>query len=364
MPEIARAKQEHIMLKPAFSVITWDNIGNTLTGVRIGANWRDHLHADDPAALDHAPTFAELFADYEVMLHECKTLEQVETHIADADFLIVHKEMLPADALRKGKKLRLIQHLGLDYRGIPMHAAQAMGVPVAATPLVNYIAVAEHNWAMILNHVKRMPQQRVYMQQRGYIDHVWGAPPELKIGLMGDLTLGLLGFGEIARPMARYAQAFDMKTLYWDARRFEELEVPYNVSYVDWDTLWSQSDILSVQIPIKPETHKIIGAREIGLMKPTALFVNTARGKLVDQPALVAALQARRIDGAALDVFYDEPLPADDPLHDLHEDLSYHVTLTPHSAWQGPWTWVRDSLNLWNNVLHILRGEPIDYQVG
>lgn len=358
------------MPKQAITIVTWDNIGNTLTGVRLregmGSGWRDKLLLDDPAAPADglAPTFEELFADYDVTLQECKTLEEVESHIADADYLVVHKEMLPGEVLQKGKKVRLVQHLGLDYRGIPMDTAKAMGIPVAATPLVNYLAVAEHNWAMILNHVKRMPQQRVYMQQRAYVQSTWGTPPELKIGLMCDLTLGLLGFGEIARPMARYAQAFGMKTLYWDARRFPELEEPYSVEYVDWETLWSKSDILSVQIPIKPETHKIIGAREIGLMKPTALFMNTARGKLVDQPALVEALQARKIGGAALDVFYEEPLPVDDPIHDLHEDLSYNVTITSHSAWQGPWTWVRDSLGIWNNVLHNLRGEPLDYQVG
>lgn len=356
------------MSKPAFTVVVWDNIGNTLWGVRLkgryGENWRNYLQAEDPAAIDYAPDFEELFADYDVTLHECKTLEEVDAHIADADFLVVHKEMLPGEVLAKGKKLRLVQHLGLDYRGIPMDTARAMSIPVAATPLVNYLAVAEHAWAMILSYLKRLPQHRVYMQQRGYMEDNWGAPVDLRIHLACDLTLGLLGFGEIARPMARYAQAFQMKTIYWDVRRFPELETQYGIEYVEWDALWQQSDILSVHIPIKPETHKIIGAREIGLMKPTALFVNTARGKLVDQPALVEALRKRRIGGAALDVFYEEPLPHDDPLHDLHEDLSYHVTITPHSAWQGPWTWVRDSLGIWNNVLHNLRGEPLDYQVG
>jgi phosphoglycerate dehydrogenase-like enzyme len=168
----------------------------------------------------------------------------------------------------------------------------------------------------------------------------------------------------IARPMARQAQAFGMKTLYWDVRRFPELEVAYGIEYVAWDDLFRCSDVLSVQIPIMPETHKIIGAREIGLMKPTALFVNTARGRLVDQPALVEALSQRKIGGAALDVFYEEPLPPDDPLHDLHQDLSYNVTLTSHSAWQGHWTHVRDSLGIWHNVLRVLRGESIEHQVG
>jgi phosphoglycerate dehydrogenase-like enzyme len=348
-------------------IVTWDNIGNTLWGVRLyrqyGDKWRDQLKPDDPAATGRAPTFDELFADYTVDLHECKTLEEVEAQIADADFLVIHKEHLPGEVLAQGKKLRLIQHLGLDYRGVPLAAARAMGLPVAATPLINYIAVAEHNWALILNHFKGLPRQRLHMQRRAYAEEGWGAAASLRIALMSDQVLGLLGFGEIARPMAEYARAFRMKTLYWDIQRFPDLEAKYGIGYIEWDDLFKQADILSVQIPIKPETHKIIGAREIGLMKPTALFVNTARGKLIDQPALVEALQKRQIGGAALDVFYEEPLPADDPLHNLHEDLSYHVALTPHSAWQGPWTWVRDSLGIWDNVLHVLRGEAIEHRV-
>lgn len=355
------------MAKEAITIVIWDNIGNVLWGVRTdddgASERRKNLKPDDPAALDAAPTFDELFADYDVTLHECHTLDEVEAHVADADFLIIHKEMLPGDVLAKGKKIRLLQHLGLDYRGVPMETARRMGIPVAATPLVNYLAVAEHDWALILNHLKRMPQQREWMQKRSYVEGGWGAPVDLKIILACDVTLGLLGFGEIARPLARYAQAFGMKTIYWDVRRFPELEAQYGVEYVEWEELWKRSDVLTVQIPIKPETHKIVGAKEFALMKPTALFLSSARGKLTDEDALIAALRERRIGGAALDVFYEEPLPVDSPIHDLHEDLSYHVTITPHSAWQGPWTWVRDSLGIWNNVLHTLHGEPIDYRV-
>lgn len=345
----------------------WDNIGNVLLGVRLrkqyGNEWRERLRPEDPSALATAPLFEEMFADYETQVHEVKTLDALDAVIANLDYLVVHKERVTPDVLAKGKKLRLIQHLGLDYRGVPMATAKEMGVPVCATPLINYIAVAEHAWAMLLNHYKQMEEQRRYIQSRAYVERGWGANiPNVRI--VQDYTLGLLGFGEIARPMARYAHAFEMKAIYWDVVRFPELEKEYHIEYVSWDDLWQRSDVLSVHIPIKPETEKIIGAREIGLMKPDAYFINTARGKLVDQPALVEALRNRKLGGAGLDVMYEEPLPADDPLHALHEDSSYNVTLTAHTAWQGPWTWVRDSLNIWNNVLHSLRGEPLDYQVG
>ena len=118
-----------------------------------------------------------------------------------------------------------------------------------------------------------------------------------------------------------------------------------------------------MQLALNEETNQIIGDREIRLMKPDALFVNTARGKLVDPAALTAALQERRIGGAALDVFYDEPLSPDDPLHALHNDLSYNVTLTQHIAWQGSWTHVRDSQEIWFNVRRLLDGDPLLYRV-
>jgi phosphoglycerate dehydrogenase-like enzyme len=348
-------------------ILVWDSVGNILWGVRLerihGDNWREKLRADDFAALDAAPQFDELFAGHDVELIECKSLADVEHHIADADFLNLHKVDLPAEVLERGKKLKLVQHLGLDYRGLPVGAARAAGIPAAATPLVNYLVVAEHNWALILNHLKSMPRQRVHMQTRAYVEQGWGAVHSLRLQIAADQTLGLCGFGEIARPMARYAAAFGMRVQYWDIRRFPDLEQSMNVEYVEWDTLWSTSDIVSVQLALNEQTHKIIGAREVEMMKPNALFVNTGRGKLVDQPALTAALQARRIGGAGLDVMYEEPLPVDDPLHALHEDLSYNVTLTPHSAWQGSWTHVRDSLGIWLNVLYAMRGEPIKYRV-
>jgi phosphoglycerate dehydrogenase-like enzyme len=135
------------------------------------------------------------------------------------------------------------------------------------------------------------------------------------------------------------------------------------MEYVEWDELFASSDILSVQLALNPDTEGIVGAREIGLMKPTALFISTARGKLVDQAALTEAVAAGRIGAVALDVFAEEPPPADDPLLRLHDGADERVTLTPHNAWQSPWTWVRDSQELWLNVRRSLRGEPIQHLV-
>lgn len=352
------------------NIVVWEEYNYVLLGVQFRKEYAHEidkrLPPDDPARAEwakDAPLFEELFAGYETNLCKVSTLEELETVIEDCDYLVVHKQRLPPEVLRKGKRIKLLQHMGQDFRGIPMETAREMGIPVCATPLINYIAVAEHAWTLLLHHYKQMREQERQMKERLYAERGWGATVS-NVRIVQDYTLGLLGFGEIARPMARYAHAFEMKCIYWDKVRFPpELEQQYHVEYVEWDDLFKQSDVLSVHIPIMPATEKIIGAREIGLMKPDAFFINTARGKLVDQPALVDALKHHRLGGAGLDVMFEEPLPVDDPLHELNEDPAYNVTLTSHSAWQGHWTHVRDSLNIWLNVYRHLRGQPLNYEV-
>lgn len=369
-------------------IVVWDSIGNTLLGVRPWASWEPAiqaaLRAEDPAAQEHAPPLAEildewdvdlvwfnsadepyvhfgqLYADYGDALRFSRDLDEIAAEVADADFVVLHKECLPAEAIREARRLRLIQHLGQDARGVPLAAARARGVPVAATPLVNYITVAEQVWAYILNWSKRLPALRQHMRDRAYAEH-WTRFPGTRY--LGDMTLGLLGMGEIARPIARVAQAFGMRVVYRDTVRFPELEEQYGMTFVTWNDLFRDSDVVSVQLALNPQTENIIAAREFGLMQPHALFVNTARGGLVDQAALTEALRAGQIGAVALDVFAEEPPAPDDPLLVMHDDADERITLTPHNAWQSPWTWVRDSQELWLNVARAMRGEPIQHLI-
>jgi phosphoglycerate dehydrogenase-like enzyme len=163
--------------------------------------------------------------------------------------------------------------------------------------------------------------------------------------------------------MARIANAFNTKIIYWDIVRFPDLEEQYGLQFVEWDEIFAQADVLSVQLALNEHTRGIIGSRDLSLMKPTSLFVNTARGKLVDQQALVEAIENGLIGGAALEVFEQEPLPEDDPLLDLHARYPSRVTLTPHCGSLSPWTWVRDSQTLWYNLLGFLQGKPVRHLV-
>ncbi len=268
-------------------VVVWDAVGNVTWGMRSWDEYPPLLQAqflrEDPNGRERIQTIESFLAPHTVTVSRVNSAEELDALIADADFFIAHKVSVPGEVLRKGKRLRLVQHLGLDYRGIPLDAVSALNVPLAAVPMVNYLAVAEHSWALILNHLKRLPQTRLHMQRRDYVD-CWGLfPPGLQ--LARDCTLGLLGFGEIARPMARIARAFDMRVIFWDVVRFPELERAYGVEWVPWEEVFKQADVLSVHLALNEQTRGIIGEHEIALMKPTAFFVNTARGRLVDQPA-------------------------------------------------------------------------------
>ena len=373
----------------ALKIVVWDNIGNTLLGMRPWEAWdervQQRLLTEDANARERVVTIQNLLSDHDVdlvwlwdpekaqrgfralfdevdaRLVETTSEQVIVDELRDADFVIVHKEQLPPQALQAAEKVRLVQHLGRDARGVPMDIARQMQVPVAATPLVNYSAVAEHVWAMILTDAKRMVDQREYMASRAY-QQEWGAyHPGVR--LISDLTLGLVGLGEIARPVARVARAFGMRTLYWDIRRFPDVEAELGVEFVEWDEIFRQSDVLSMQLALNPQTEGIIGKREFGLMKPTALFINTARGRLVDEAALAEALQSGEIRAAAIDAYAEEPLPIDSPLHALHEADDHRVILTPHSAAQGPWTWIRDSQDLWFNIRRVLDGETVQYLI-
>ena len=192
------------MAKEHIKIVVWDSIGNTVLGVRPWSSWEprqvEHFLREDPAGPERAKSFDELFADYDVELiwfnsadeaygafgtlgedyrdnlRPTKDVDEIAAEVEDADYLVIHKQRFPAESLLNAKNLKLVQHLGQDYRGMPVEAARQLGIPAAATPLVNYITVAEHVWAFVLNWLKRLPAIREYMRSRDYPSS-WGLFP-------------------------------------------------------------------------------------------------------------------------------------------------------------------------------------------
>jgi D-3-phosphoglycerate dehydrogenase / 2-oxoglutarate reductase len=190
--------------------------------------------------------------------------------------------------------------------------------------------LAEHTMSLLLAWTRQLPYMMTAVRHGN-----WSARHHPGVHRLAGQTLGLVGFGQSAAELARRARGFDLRIQAWvrDPAKYHEKAAALGVELVDFDRLLAEADILSLHVPLTPATRHLIGARELALMKPTALLVNTARGAIIDELALVEALRTHQIAGAALDVFEDLDVfapPGPPPVHPLLE--LDNVILTPHSG--------------------------------
>jgi phosphoglycerate dehydrogenase-like enzyme len=274
----------------------------------------------------------------------------VQAALAGADYLICYPNVgIDETLLRAGSKLRIVQLLSAGYDDVDLAAARRSNVPVANNGGANAISVAEHTM-MLMMAVSR----RLVWQHGNVANGRWrGNGPAPRMYEMFDKTIGIVGLGTIGRKVARLAQAFGMRVLYYDIARLSEGEEDaLGVRFRLLGEVLRASDVVSLHVPLNDSTRGMIGAGELALMQPHAILVNTCRGPVVDEKALTAALAADRIFGAGLDVFDQEPPPADNPLLTLP-----NVILTAHFA--GP-TWDNHVVrfrNAFDNVQRMARGE-------
>jgi D-3-phosphoglycerate dehydrogenase / 2-oxoglutarate reductase len=262
---------------------------------------------------------------------------EIAALLGEADAILTQHAPVDAAVLAAAPRVRLIQKYGGREDGLDLQVARDAGVPVALMPLRGCIAVAELAMTLILALSKNLIVAHRETVEGGYrsrgltpkvtsqrvIAFQWMAIPLTEVH---GLTLGIIGFGEIGTEASQRARAFGMNLLYTKRTRLPEaIEERLGVSWADRDDLLARSDFVMLSAPQTDETEHIIGARELDLMKSTAFLVNVSRGGLVDEDALVSALQSHRIAGAGLDVFVEEPVPADHPLLALD-----NVILTPH----------------------------------
>ena len=225
----------------------------------------------------------------------------------------------PADMFERLPELKLLVTTGMRNAAIDMAAAKAKGVLVCGTELLSHPA-AEQTWALILAHSLNIPRDAQSMASGGW-------QVGLGRGLHGK-TIGIVGLGKQGRQVARFANAFGMEALAWSRSLTESQAVEHGAIRVELDELLGRSDIITLHLVLNEGTRGLIGAREFGLMKESALLVNTARGPIIEESALIGAMQNGRIAGAALDVYDIEPLPAGHPLRGLRNTL-----LTPHTGY-------------------------------
>ncbi|MGC4933777.1 NAD(P)-dependent oxidoreductase [Gordonia sp. DT30] len=244
--------------------------------------------------------------------------------LADADAVVMRSAGLPAQTLRSSPSLKVIAKHGAGLDSVDIAAATDLGIVVANSGDANSGSVAEHAVALMLAVLHQIPTTDAKVRQAAF-----RRPGEVVLGDISEATVGLIGFGNIARRVGHMCAAgFGAEVLALDPFvTAEEMAAEGVTKAVDLQDLLPRCDVVSVHVPLGPETHHLIGADELKLLGPRAVLVNTARGGVVDEAALLAALDAGELRGAGLDVLEHEPPRAGDPLFG-----SPRVVLSPHVA--------------------------------
>ena len=275
--------------------------------------------------------------------------DEVLRHVKDKDGLIcLLTEKVNEEFLCAAPKLCIASNVAVGYDNIDVDACTKRGVVVTNTPGVLDETTADFAWTLLMAVARRVAEGEALARSgkwRGWnLDQLCGAD-------VWGKTLGIVGFGRIGRAVARRASGFQMKIIYTDAvRASEEVEKSVNAEFCDMNSLLAESDFISLHVPLLPETRGMFNGPKFLRMKPTAFVINTSRGPVIDEAALVAALENKKIAGAALDVFENEPF--------LHPGLNRsNVVLTPHIASASLETRTKMAVMAANNIVAMFNGQ-------
>ena len=280
--------------------------------------------------------------------------EELLNAVEDVDAIYCTlNEKIDEEVMDKAGKLKVVGTMSVGVDHIDVDHATSKGIYVVHTPGVLTETVADHAWALLLATARRIVEA-----DKSIRNGEWKIPwaPTMLLGYdVYGKTLGVIGIGRIGSAVARRAKGFNMKVLYYDIVRREDLERELGIKYAELDELLRESDFVTLHVPLTPETKGLIKERELKLMKRTAILVNTSRGAVVDQKALTRALQEGWIAGAGLDVFEKEPISVDDPLLKLD-----NVVLTPHIGSASHDTRNKMAEYVAEGIIKVLKGEKPD----
>jgi glyoxylate reductase len=306
---------------------------------------------------EEALAIARTAADLEIWPGEVPPPREALLEIvADCDGLLcLLTDRVDSALLDRAPRLRVVSQMAVGYDNIDIAACTSRGIRVGNTPGVLTETTADLAFALLMAAARRVTEAERYLRSGSW--QTWS--PMLLTGPdIHHATLGIVGLGRIGYEMARRARGFEMRILYTNRTGNEAAERDFGAERVNLDTLLRDSDFVSIHTPLSPETRHLIGAPELAKMKPTAVFVNTARGPVVDQRALYEALRDREIAAAGIDVFEVEPLPMDDPLLTLD-----NVVLLPHIGSASIATRTKMAVLAANNLVSGLKGEPLPHPV-
>lgn len=273
----------------------------------------------------------------------------LQREVADVDGLLsLLTDPIDAALMDTAPRLKVVSNFAVGYDNIDVPAATARGIVVTNTPEVLTETVADFAFCLMLAAARRLVEADAYTRARRW--KTW--EPLLLAGQdVYGTTLGLIGLGRIGSAVARRAKGFGMQVLYFDVVRREDLEAAQGIEFRWMDDVLRTSDFISVHVPLSAQTRHLISGPQFALMKPTAVFVNTSRGPVVDQAALAEALRMRTIYAAGIDVFEREPVDPDDPLLKLD-----NVIVAPHIASASVPTRVKMATLAAENLVAVLEG--------
>lgn len=288
---------------------------------------------------------AEVFATGELESADARAVAR------EADALMVGLNRVGAGLMDEIAKLKIVTRVGTGVDAIDIPAATARGIWVTNVPDYSIDEVSTHAISLVLAQARMLFPHRVAGREG-----IWRYRAETPIRRFAGQTLGVLGLGRIGSASARKGSGLGLNVIAYDPylpdARFAEL----GVRRVDFDALMRESDFLTLHVPLTDETRRIIDARALSLMKPTAYLVNTARGEVIDVDALVEAVRAGTIAGAGIDVLPEEPPPSDHPI--LHDD---RIIVTPHIGWASVEAGYDSKVRGSEDVVRVLRGERPKY---
>jgi phosphoglycerate dehydrogenase-like enzyme len=285
------------------------------------------------------------------MMAATASAADIAAAMRDAQYLLGFVRFLPDEAYTQATQLKLVQVLSAGYDRINIAGARKARVPICSNGGANSVAVAEHTIMLML---------AVYRKLVAFHQNVargrWhqGIPRTVDIFELEGKTVGLVGLGHIGQQVARRLTAFETNLIYYDTfRRSPEEEARLGVQYVPLNTLLETADVVSLHVPLNDSTRHMIDAAALGRMKPKAILINTCRGEVVDEKALIEALHKGRILGAGLDTQEKEPAEPSNPLLTLP-----NVTLTPHSAGPTVDSFRKRFQNGYANIQRVAQGQP------
>ncbi len=289
----------------------------------------------------------------EVVLVEGKRLSGGDylPYVGDVDAIVAGTGLVTREVFEHAPKLKIVARDGVGYDNVDVAAASEHGVWVTIAPADElFSTVADHAMALML-----CVARKVCVADRSLRSGSWDV---LMGAVLEGKTLGILGLGRIGYKIAMRGKGFNMKIIYYDAVRKEDVEGELGIEFRSFDKLLEESDYLVISVPLTAQTKGMVSERELRKMKKSAYLINIARGPIVDHQALVKALREGWIAGAGLDVFYEEPLPPDDPILTLD-----NVVLTPHIAGQSEESLEARSKVIAEEILRVFRGEEPKYAV-